>query len=100
MTGEGKWQSLRSKAIGGAWKVSLVTSGDDVAGQISLEGSNVLTGGAVEGTIDGSNIVLGVMMDGTLQATFKGALQGKEVSGEWECNTLQDHGVWYGTLAQ
>jgi hypothetical protein len=54
----------------------------------------------VQGTLDGSSIVLGVMTDGALQATFKGVLKGKEVSGEWECDTLQDHGVWYGTLAE
>jgi hypothetical protein len=38
------------------------------------------------------------MNGGTVQAWFAGKLDGKSIEGEWECEALQDHGVWYGTL--
>ena len=39
------------------------------------------------------------MADGTKQATFSGQLDGKSIKGEWDCEAVKDHGVWYGTLS-
>lgn len=80
------------------WKIALTRSLDEVSGNISLDGSNVLWGGAVQGTMDSSGIVLGIMAGDALQATFKGSLEGNQVRGEWECDAIQDSGVWFGTL--
>ena len=38
------------------------------------------------------------MVDGATQAMFKGTVKGTEVRGEWECDAIQDSGIWYGTL--
>jgi hypothetical protein len=89
---------MRAIVLRGAWDVSLTEVNGEVKGQIALKGSNVLTGGTVQGKVDGSNIVLGVMSAGTIQATFTGVLRGNVVSGEWESDALGDNGVWQGTM--
>lgn len=96
--GTGEWQSLAGDAMRGTWSVELRRSGSQVAGTISLSGSNVFRGGTVNGTIDGQAVVLGVMAEGGAQATFSGKLTGDSISGEWECPAVKDNGVWYGTL--
>jgi hypothetical protein len=69
-----------------------------VTGTLSLTGSNVFSGGAVIGDLDDANIMLGVMVDNATQATFSGHLDRDSIKGEWECDLIGDHGVWYGTL--
>jgi len=98
LTGKGEWQSLSGDSIKGTWAVTLTRSGQRVEGNLDLTGSNVFSGGAVNGTIDGSNVVLGVMADGANQATFTGKLQDGSVSGEWHSDAVHDSGVWSGTL--
>lgn len=99
LTGKGEWQSLSGKSIKGTWSVKLSQAGGSVQGNLDLTGSNVFSGGDVTGTVDASSIVLGVMVDGQKQAVFSGKLDGGSISGEWECDAIADHGVWYGSLA-
>jgi hypothetical protein len=99
LSGSGEWQSLKSEAIGGKWTVTLARAGERVDGELTLTGSNVFTGGKVAGTIDGASIVLGVMTEAGKSASFSGKLDGKTIAGEWEAALVDDHGVWFGTLA-
>lgn len=99
LTGKGEWQSLSGDSINGTWAVTLAPRGHRVEGNLDLTGSNVFSGGAVNGTIDGSNVVLGVMADGANQATFSGKLQDGSISGEWQSDAVHDSGVWSGTLS-
>jgi hypothetical protein len=98
LVGTGEWQSLKGDGIGGTWAAELVRSGDEVQGQLTLEGSNVFTGGAVSGGIDGSSVVLGVLAEGNKVAIFSGKLEGAEVKGKWEAALVADQGVWFGKL--
>lgn len=100
LSGSGEWQSLTGEAIGGKWTVSLSQHGSAIAGELTLSGSNVFSGGNVRGTIDGSSIVLGVLAEGNKVASFSGKLDGATLSGEWEAALIQDHGVWFGTLGK
>lgn len=98
--GSGEWQSLSGGAIKGTWSVSLNQVGQRVDGSLTLEGSNEFQGGAVVGSIEGGKIVLGVLSQGAKQASFSGAIEGETVKGEWECEMLNDRGVWYGSIVR
>lgn len=98
LTGEGEWRSLLSAAIKGTWSATLARSGNRLEGNLDLSGSNVFSGGSVAGELDTSGITLGVMVDGAEQAAFAGKLDGESITGEWVCDAVKDHGVWYGTL--
>lgn len=100
LRGEGEWQSLSGDSIKGTWSASLEESAGEVAGRLTLNGSNVFTGGMVTGTMDGGGIVLGVMVESLKQATFQGKLDGESVAGEWQSEIAGDHGVWSGTLSK
>jgi hypothetical protein len=98
LSGSGEWQSLSGQAIKGTWTASITRDGGLVDGSLTLKGSNVFGGGAVTGDINTSSIMLGVMAQGTKQATFTGKIDGDKISGEWQCEALKDHGVWWGSL--
>jgi hypothetical protein len=98
LVGKGEWQSLSGTAIKGTWVASLTRAGDQVAGTLTLTGSNVFTGGSVLGDIDTASIMLGVMAAGAKQASFSARIDGESIKGEWECDAVKDHGVWWGTL--
>jgi hypothetical protein len=98
LSGKGEWQSLSSAIIKGEWTVSLVRNGKRIEGTINLGGTSPLDGSAVSGSINASNIVLGAVANGTHEATFTGKLDGTSVAGEWDCPSVKDHGIWYGTL--
>jgi hypothetical protein len=98
LMGSGEWQSLSSEGIKGTWIASLTREGKLVDGSLRLTGSNVFTGGTVNGDINASSIMLGVMAEGTRQATFTGKLEGGKISGEWRCDAVKDQGVWWGML--
>jgi len=99
LAGRGEWESLSGDAIRGTWSVALQRSDTHVNGTMALTGSNVLKTASVSGTIEGQNIVLGLSSDGISEATFSGQLSGTSISGEWDCPTIEDQGVWQGTLA-
>ncbi len=99
LNGGGEWASLSGDSIKGTWSVSLTRDGDRVTGTLALTGSDVFRDAAVTGTIDRSSIMLGVMSQADQRATFSGKLDGNSVSGEWESDAVNDHGVWTGTLA-
>lgn len=98
--GSGEWRSVKTKAIRGTWTLSATRSGTALNGVLELTGSNVFTGGEVAGSIDGSDIVLGVLRKDQKLASFTGAIDGEAVSGEWECDLVDDAGVWYGDLSR
>jgi hypothetical protein len=100
LVGKGEWRSLTGEPIKGTWTATLARDGNRVQGNLDLTGSNVFSAGAVSGEIDALGITLGVMVDGAQQATFSGKLEGDSISGEWECDAVKDHGVWYGRLAR
>jgi hypothetical protein len=97
--GKGQWQSISGDAIRGTWTVTLTRTGSRVQGNLQLTGSNVLTGGVVTGDIDANSVVLGVMADGAREATFSAKLNGTSIAGEWQCDLVKDHGVWFGSLS-
>lgn len=99
MTGVGEWHSLKGDAIKGIWTAALTRSGEVLTGTFELKGSNVVVGGAVTGSIDNSRVVLGLAQEGAKRITFTGKLDSDAVSGEWEYPSLQDHGVWFGSLS-
>jgi hypothetical protein len=99
LTGVGEWQSLKGDAIKGTWTAALTRSGEVLNGTFELKGSNVVVGGPVTGSIDNSSVVLGLAQEGTKRITFSARLEGDAVSGEWEYPSLQDHGVWFGSLS-
>lgn len=99
LVGRGKWQSLSGgDHIKGKWSVDLKRTGTRVEGTMELSGSNVLTGGSVEGSIDGDSVLLGVSSNGVVAASFSGQLDGNSISGYWECAAVKDEGVWEGDL--
>lgn len=99
LAGSGEWQSIKGEGIGGTWTVTLTRSGDRVDGTLSLRGSNVFSGGRVSGTVNAGQVVLGVLTEAGKVASFTGLLDGRCIKGEWEAALIDDHGVWYGTLA-
>jgi hypothetical protein len=98
LKGEGEWQSLSGDSIKGSWTIFLEHSGGIVKGRLELKGSNAFNGGEVSGTMDEDGIVLGLMAEASKHATFQGKLDGISVSGEWQSEAVQDHGVWSGSL--
>jgi hypothetical protein len=101
LVGRGEWQSLSGgDHLKGTWTVRLQRNGTSLDGTMELSGSNVFSGGPVQGNIDGQSIVLGVSSDGVTAATFAGKLTGDSIGGEWECPAVNDKGVWQGTLSR
>lgn len=98
LTGEGEWQSGLGDAMRGTWVATLSRSGTGVEGTISLTGSPLFAGGDVTGTVEGDEVVLGVITEGEHTAMFRGSLTDSKVTGEWDCPTIGDRGVWSGTL--
>lgn len=98
IVGSGTWQSVKAEAVRGKWTASLTQSKDALQGTLTLEGSNVFTGGPVQGTLAEGQIVLGVLQQGSKVATFTGKYDGSRIAGEWSCPTVADEGVWEGDL--
>ena len=98
LSGGGSWQSTNAEPVKGKWTAALTLSKQDVQGTLTLDGSNVFTGGKVEGTLTDGQIVLGVFQQGTKAASFAGKFDGETVSGEWSCPAIADEGVWEGNL--
>ena len=76
LAGSGTWQSVKAQAVRGTWRVTLTQSGETVRGTLTLAGSNVFSGGAVEGTLQDGRLVLGVLQQGARLATFSGTHDG------------------------
>ena len=100
LAGEGEWHSLSSELIGGTWKADFTRSGEVVRGTLELTGSNVLSRMDVSGTIDASKIVVGTSREKGRDASFAAKLSDDKIDGEWECPSLNDHGVWFGTVKE
>ncbi len=98
LSGKGSWQSLSSESIKGSWTTALTQKDAQLEGSFDLQGSNVFSGGAVDGEITASKIAFGLMVQGARWAEFTGKVDGDQISGEWTCEAIGDHGVWYGTL--
>lgn len=99
LSGSGSWQSVKAEAVKGKWTATLTQSKDQLRGTLTLEGSNVFTGGPVQGTLADGQIVLGVLQEGAKVATFAGKYDGDSISGEWTCAAIADEGVWEGELS-
>lgn len=98
LAGSGTWQSVKAEAVKGTWTATLTQSKDEVRGTLTLQGSNVFTGGPVQGTLAEGQIVLGVLQQGATVATFAGKYDGARISGEWSCPAIADEGVWEGDV--
>jgi hypothetical protein len=98
LAGKGTWHSTNSDAVKGTWSATLTRSETEVRGTMTIDGSNVFTGGEVEGTVEAGKIVLGVFQQGSRVAHFAGKADGDAVIGEWSCPAIADEGVWEGRL--
>lgn len=98
LIGKGEWQSSSGNAMRGTWTATLIRSGGDMGGTITLKGSPLFAGGDVTGSIENDEVVLGVLAEGDHRAAFKGTLTDGKVSGEWDLPAISDHGTWSGTL--
>lgn len=98
ITGSGRWQSTNADPVKGKWSVVLTLAKDEVRRTMTLDGSNVFTGGEVQGILAEGQIVLGVFEQGSKVASFAGKVDGDAVKGEWSCGAVADEGVWEGTL--
>ncbi len=98
LSGSGEWQSRSGVGMRGTWTAALTRSNSDLSGTIALTGSTLLSGGTVNGKIDGDVVTFGVVSDDTEQVRFTGKLANGAVSGDWECDAIDDRGTWRGTL--
>ena len=98
LVGKGRWQSLAGESMQGPWSLRVETDGAQLAGVLTLGGSNILKEARVQGVLDAQLVTLGVVVEGSRQATFSGKLDGKSITGEWVMDAIGDRGVWYGEL--
>lgn len=98
LTGEGRWTSNSGAAMTGTWSANLVQTDDALTGTFSIEGSPLMSGGSVTGSITEDEVVLGVMVSGSTEARFSAKIEGTNINGEWAVPAIADTGTWSGTL--
>lgn len=99
IVGRGEWQSTKAGGVKGTWSATLTQADDVVRGALTIDGSNVFSGGTVEGTLAAGRVILGVFQEGAKVAHFAGKLDDGAVAGEWEAPAVADQGVWEGRLS-
>lgn len=99
LVGSGSWSSTQgAEFINGQWRVELDEVEGRIAGTLHVEGSNLVSSGAVDGSVDLGSITFVADGGNSFRPVFRGTRQGNRVEGTWEFPEAKDSGVWEGSL--
>ena len=98
-TWTGTWQSTGAAAAHGTFTIDFLQQGEDVSGDITIQGSTCVTHGSIIGKVQGDQIEFGaVQAEQTIK--YAGAISGDSLSGTYasaQCGP--DTGTWKATRA-
>jgi hypothetical protein len=82
---EGTWNGSFASELGatGTFVVEFTQNGDQIVGEIDIQGSTCISHGDIAGTLSGDDIAFGAV-EGVVTITFTGTLDGDHLEGEYQ----------------
>lgn len=93
---EGSWISEKTKKMGD-FQVKLLQEGQDIIGNIKIDGSPLTKGGDIKGTINGDKLEFGLVKDKRGELKYSGTISENAMSGTWQILRIKDQGTWQAT---
>lgn len=96
-TWTGSWQTDADSAVNGTFTIDFVQQGEDISGDITIQGSACVTQGSVIGKVQGDKIEFGAVQ-AEQTVTYTGAISGDSLSGTYDSPQCgPDTGTWEAT---
>lgn len=90
----GTWESTSSPGAGGDLRIEFSQSGEQLTGQVEIDGTPCLTTGTISGNLSGNAIVFGAVQ-GEQQVAFTGEVSGDAISGTYSAPACDNGtGTW------
>jgi hypothetical protein len=96
-TWTGSWQTDADAAVKGTFTIEFVQQGEDISGDITIQGSACVTQGSIIGKVQGDKIEFGAVQ-AEQTVTYAGAISGDSLSGTYDSPQCgPDTGTWEAT---